>query len=63
MVKVTVDQEKCIGCGLCVAVCPEVFELGDDGKSHVKDPDACNDVSRLKEAAEGCPTGAITVEE
>ena len=23
MFKVTIDKEKCIGCGACVAVCPE----------------------------------------
>jgi ferredoxin len=31
-----VNKEKCIGCGYCVSVCPEVFELGEDGKSKIK---------------------------
>ena len=33
--KAKVDQETCIGCGVCPSVCPEVFEMKDDGKSHV----------------------------
>jgi ferredoxin len=56
-----VDQEKCIGCGACVAICPDVFELGDDGKSHVKNPDAC-DKCDCQAAADSCPVGAITLE-
>ncbi|RLJ03279.1 MAG: ferredoxin [Candidatus Aenigmatarchaeota archaeon] len=59
--KVTVDHEACIGCGSCVALCPEVFELGEDGKSHVKNPDAC-DQCNCQEAADVCPVGAITLE-
>ena len=31
----TVDRNVCIGCGTCVALCPAVFQLGDDGKSKV----------------------------
>ncbi|NFF31098.1 ferredoxin, partial [Clostridium botulinum] len=29
------DQDTCIGCGLCPSICPEVFDMGDDGKAHV----------------------------
>jgi ferredoxin len=31
-----INKEKCIGCDYCVSVCPEVFELGEDGKSKIK---------------------------
>jgi ferredoxin len=55
---VKVDAKTCIGCGLCVAICPEVFEMGHDGKSHVKNAAACKN-SKCKEAAEGCPVQAI----
>jgi ferredoxin len=48
-----VDKEKCIGCGACVATCPEGFEM-KDGKAEVKSEAPCN-----KEAKEGCPVGAI----
>ena len=30
-----VDQDTCIGCGLCPTICEDVFEMGDDGKAHV----------------------------
>ena len=37
--KYKVNKEKCIGCGLCVATCPEGMELGEDGKAKVIDRD------------------------
>lgn len=54
----------CIGCGLCPELCPEVFELQDDGIAHVI-------VSELKEewedeakdAESQCPVEAISVYE
>ncbi|HBG81913.1 TPA: ferredoxin [candidate division CPR2 bacterium] len=61
--KVTVDQNLCIGCGVCVNSCEEVFELRDDNKCHVK-AESCNCEScDLNEIAESCPAGAIEVEE
>jgi len=54
---VKVDANKCIGCGACAAVCPDMFEIGDDGKSHVKSQKG----TCAKDAAQACPVGAITV--
>ncbi len=34
--KAEVNQDTCIGCGLCPSIEPEVFKIGDDGKAHVK---------------------------
>ena len=57
---VKVDKEKCIGCGLCSNLCPEVFELGEDGKARVKEgADLEKNKDCIKEAAESCPVGAI----
>jgi ferredoxin len=54
---IKVDKEKCMGCGLCPLLCPEIFELNSEGKAEVisqkKDP-------RIKEAIEQCTEGAIS---
>jgi ferredoxin len=33
---VRIEQEYCTGDGLCQDLCPEMFEMGDDGLAHVK---------------------------
>jgi len=61
--KVTVDEESCIGCSLCVDTCPEVFEMNDD-KARVKVDEVPEDVAdTCREAAENCPVEAIEIEE
>jgi ferredoxin len=60
--RVTVNEEECIGCGLCVETCPDVFELKDD-KAVVKMEDVPEKlVDSCREAAEECPVEAIQVE-
>jgi ferredoxin len=61
--KVTIDIENCIGCGVCVSLVPDVFELGDDGKAHVIAGKENNfDESQVKNAADQCPVQVIKVE-
>ena len=61
--KVKVNPDACITCGACAAVCDEVFEIGDEGVAEVKvDEVAEENVEAVKEAIEGCPTGAISEE-
>ena len=31
-----IEEEYCTGDGLCADICPEMFEMGDDGLAHVK---------------------------
>lgn len=56
---VKVDKKKCIGCGTCPGVCPEVFEMGPDGKARVK-KGADKKAECIKEAIESCPVDAIS---
>lgn len=57
---VSVDKDKCIGCGVCVSLCPQIFEL-KEGKSHVKEEDP-DDMDCAEKAESSCPVDAITVE-
>ena len=55
-------NEDCIGCGMCINVCPEVFDFNKDGLSTViGDADAYP--AKVEESAEICPTNAIEIEE
>lgn len=56
--KLTVDQEGCIGCGMCIALCPAVFAFNEDGKSYVKDQKACGSCD-CQAAIDSCPVGVI----
>lgn len=58
--KIIIDQEKCIGCGTCVALVPEVFEMGKNGKAKAKNPLAQN-LKKIKLAEKSCPVQAIKI--
>ncbi len=32
-----INKEKCVGCGVCVANCPEATEIKEDGKAEIVD--------------------------
>lgn len=58
--KASVDKNACVGSGMCEASCPTVFKVVD-GKSQVKkNPVPRDQESCVKEAVNGCPTGAIS---
>jgi ferredoxin len=57
--KLRVNSDACIGCGLCVGTYPDTFEFDDEGKARViaEIDDASGD-----EAMANCPVGAIEAE-
>ena len=58
-----VDKDTCVGCGVCTAICPEIFEMGDDGIAEASENEiADNLIESAKDAQEQCPVSAITVE-
>jgi ferredoxin len=60
--KVVVDQELCIGCGACVNLCPELFELQEDGKSKIIGGGECKKCD-CEIVINSCPVGAIKIKE
>ena len=61
--RVTVDEETCIGCGLCPDICPEVFRMTGDKAEAYKDPVPEELEDAVREASEGCPVDAIPITE
>ena len=62
IVRVEVDLDKCVGSRICVAIAPKVFALDENGQARVTDVEG-DTLGNIRAAAEGCPLGAITVEE
>ncbi len=62
--KVKVNKDACIGCGACASICPDVFELNDEGLSEAKVEEVKDELQdEVRDAADSCPTGAIEVKE
>jgi ferredoxin len=61
--KVSVDNDLCTGCGLCVDTVPDVFELEDEQASVKVATVKKSLYDAVREAADDCPTEAIIVEE
>ena len=58
--KISIDEDLCIGCSVCSTMAPDSFELGDDAKAHVKKGE--HDEAKVKDAADNCPQEAIKIE-
>lgn len=60
--KVHVDTEVCAGFGVCLGLCPEVFQLHDDGYAIalvIEVPPELDDP--VRQAVSQCPANAISL--
>ena len=57
---VKLDKKKCIACGNCSSVCPEVFEMQDDGKAGVKKGQEKSETECVDKAIGECPAQCIS---
>ena len=60
--KVIQQREECIGCGVCAAVCPDNWEMADDGLASPLN-DSIDEIGCNQEAADSCPTSCIQLED
>lgn len=60
--RISVDQNKCVGSTTCLNTARATFTLDKSGKSSVVNPQGDAE-GIVIEAAESCPVGAITVED
>lgn len=61
--KAIVDKEQCIGCGMCVMICPEVFCMNADERAEVCGDVTAENQAKTLEAVDSCPVAAISIEE
>ena len=68
MAQIKIDRTKCIGCGTCMALCADFFDLGRDNKAVLKksvapqkDQIETENIGCAKSAAEVCPAQCITI--
>jgi len=60
--KVRVDAGICAGFGACLGLCPEVFELHDDGYAIVRVGEVPPELEdAVRAAVSQCPSNAISL--
>ena len=74
MAKIKLERFKCIGCGTCCSLCPKYFEMGEDGKSILKEPKSYDkeknveekeieEIDCARDAEQSCPASCIHIEQ
>ena len=57
--KVFVDKETCIGCGLCASTCPDVFEMQENLAFTLSETVPMGQEECTKQMVMDCPVDAI----
>ncbi|MFI5397939.1 MAG: ferredoxin [Candidatus Binatia bacterium] len=61
--KILVDYDRCEGNAVCMTVCPEVFEVGEDDRAHLRVQDPGEDLrAKIEAAVRRCPRQALSLE-
>ncbi|HEX7410064.1 MAG TPA: ferredoxin [Candidatus Binatia bacterium] len=61
--KILVDYDRCEGNAVCVTVCPEVFEVGEDDRAHLRVQDPGENLrAKIEAAVRRCPRQALSLE-
>jgi NAD-dependent dihydropyrimidine dehydrogenase PreA subunit len=58
VVTLKLDEQKCVGCGTCLAVCPHAVLSPENGRVRIANRDACMECGAC---AQNCPTQALRV--
>ena len=58
VVTLALDEQQCIGCGMCACVCPHGVLVMNGRKAKIADRNGCMECGGC---ANNCPTGAVTV--
>jgi ferredoxin len=58
VVTLKLDEEKCIGCGMCLMVCPHAVLSQNNGRVRIENRDACMECGAC---AQNCPPQAVRV--
>lgn len=61
--KLGIDDARCQGHAICYLLAPDLFDVDDDGRGRVRDPDVGNGLGEQARIAEGrCPERAVVLE-
>ena len=61
---IKVDQDKCLRCGMCTGICPDIFQFDDEGNIKVNNENINEEnIENVNEAVTSCPVTAISKEE